>query len=200
MILPLQITFRNMKHSDAVDSHIREEAAKLDEFFDRITSCRVVVELPHQHHNRGNSFNIRIALDVPGREIVVNHQPNLHGKVVDFGEEKHLKGMELEGPHKDIYVAIHDAFRTVRRQLQDYARRYHHQTKIHAEIPEARVARIFPQQGFGFLETSDGREIYFHRNSVQQGAFETLNVGATVHYSEERGEQGPQASYVRVGA
>ncbi|NDD64484.1 MAG: HPF/RaiA family ribosome-associated protein [Acidobacteria bacterium] len=198
MNLPIQITFRNIKHSDAVDAYIREEAAKLDELFAQITSCRVVVEIPHQHHDRGNPFHIRIKLEVPGSNIVVNHQPSLHGHGVDTRVEQRAKELELGGRQKDIYVAMSDAFKVARRQLQDYVRLHRQEVKHHEETPEARVARIFPGEGYGFLQTQDGREIYFHRNSVLNEGFEQLNVGSLVQFAEERGDMGPQASTVRV--
>ncbi|MEY4167813.1 MAG: hypothetical protein RIR52_1637 [Acidobacteriota bacterium] len=198
MNLPIQVTFRNIKHSEAVDAYIREEAAKLDELFDQIISCRVVVEIPHQHHDRGNPFQIRINIEVPGSSIVVNHQPSLHGHEVDIKVEQRAKVLELEGRQKDIYVAMSDTFKVARRQLQDYVRRHRREVKLHEERPEARVARIFPGEGYGFLQTLDGREIYFHRNSVLNGGFEQLSVGTPVHFAEERGEMGPQASTVKA--
>lgn len=98
MILPVQTTFRNMDASAAVAARVQEEADKLDKYFDRITSCRVIVEA---HHRRGEPFHIRIELGVPGKELVVTHEPTL--KHEEQGEwHKHL---EVEGPHKDVYVA-----------------------------------------------------------------------------------------------
>ncbi|MEY3282389.1 MAG: HPF/RaiA family ribosome-associated protein [Acidobacteriota bacterium] len=198
MNIPLQITFRNMNHSEAVDAYIREEVAKLEEFFDQIIGCHVVVEIPHQHHDRGNPFHIRINLEVPGSDLVVNHQPNLHGHGVDVGEERHFKELELEGRQKDAYVAMSDAFKTARRQLQDYVRRHRDEIKVHQETPEARVLRLFNKEGYGFLQTLDGREIYFHRHSVLNDGFDQLDIGTMVLYAEEHGEMGPQASTVKL--
>ncbi|MFM8395033.1 MAG: HPF/RaiA family ribosome-associated protein [Acidobacteriota bacterium] len=200
MNIPLQITFRNMKHSEAVDAYIREEIAKLEEFFDQIIGSHVVVEIPHQHHERGNPFHIRINLEVPGNDIVVNHQPNLHGLGLDLGEERRIKELELEGRQKDVYVALSDAFKATRRQLQDYVRRHRDEIKVHQETPEARVIRLFAREGYGFLQTLDGREIYFHRNSVLNDGFDQLDIGTMVLYAEEHGEMGPQASTVKLAS
>lgn len=197
MNIPLQITFRNMKHSEALDEHIRAEVAKLEEFFDQIIRCHVVVEIPHQHHDRGNPFHIRINLEVPGQSIVVNQQPSLHGQWIDLGEERRLKEFDLEGRHRDAYVALSDAFKTARRKLQDHLRRSRAEVKIHLETPAARVLRLFAKEGYGFLQTLDGREIYFHRNSVMNEGFDQLDIGTMVVYAEEIGEMGPQASTVR---
>jgi ribosomal subunit interface protein len=108
MQLPLQITIRDVEHSDALEAHIREKAGKLDEFFSHIMSCRVVVEMPHKHHQQGKNFTVRIDIGVPGNEIVVNR---------DHAE--------------DVYVALRDAFDAAKRQLEDYARKIRGDVKTH---------------------------------------------------------------------
>ena len=197
MILPLQITFRNMESSEVVKGWIQEEANKLDEFHGKITGCRVVVELPNRRRKAGNLYHVRVDLTVPGGEIVVKRQPNLRalpGRV----EMKPAKSLEVQVPHKDLRQAINDAFDAMRRQLQDYARRRRRQVKTHETQPHARVARLFAEEGYGFLEAADGREIYFHKNSVLNNAFERLTIGSMVSFIEEKGEQGPQASTVKL--
>ena len=123
MILPVQITFRNMPRSEAVAAQVQEEAEKLDEFYRRITSCRVMIEAPHRHHKSGEQFHVRIELGVPRGEIVVRHEPSLHSAVQRGDEEKWEKHLEANPQHKDIDVVIRDAFKAARRRLQDYARR-----------------------------------------------------------------------------
>jgi ribosome-associated translation inhibitor RaiA len=133
MRLPVQISWRDMAPTTAVGAKIREEAAKLEEFYDRITSCRVTIEIPHRYQNGGYQFHIRIDLTVPGAEIVVNHEPTLHSSLRRTESEEHAKGQELSAPHKDVYVAIRDAFKVARRKAQEYSHRQngavkHHQT------------------------------------------------------------------------
>lgn len=111
MQIPLQITIRDIEHSEALEARIRSKAAKLDEFFSHIISCRVVVELPHKHHHQGKQFNVRIDIGVPGSEIVVNR---------DHAE--------------DVYVALRDAFDAAKRQLEDYARKVRGDVKTHARM------------------------------------------------------------------
>jgi ribosome-associated translation inhibitor RaiA len=120
---PVQITWRDMAPSTAVGTKIREEAAKLEELYDRITSCRVMVEIPRRYQNGKYQFHVRIDLTVPGAEIVVNHEPTLHSSLQRLGGEEHGKGRELSAPHKDVYVAIRDAFKIARRNLQEYSHR-----------------------------------------------------------------------------
>ena len=99
MQTPLQMTIRDVDHSEALETRIRDKAQKLEEFFKHIMSCRVVVEAPHKHHHQGKQFNVRIDIGVPGNEIVVNRDH-----------------------HEDVYVALRDAFDAAKRKLEDYAR------------------------------------------------------------------------------
>ena len=181
-----------------VEEWIQEEAAKLDEFFNRIMACRVVVELPSRHRKRGGIYHVRIDLTVPGKELVVNRQPSLHNTVQQDDEPKIAKHLEVQAPHKEPRQAIDDAFKEMARQLQDYARRQRGAVKIHEPAPRARVSKLFPEDGYGFLETPGGREIYFHQNSVLDEGFGRLKIGSVVKFAEEEGEKGPQASTVRL--
>lgn len=187
-----------MESSDAIDGAIREEVEKLETFFDHINSCRVVVEIPHHHHERGNPVHVRIDLTVPGREIVIRHEPSHHDLKKQV--EKNRKLHNIQAAHKDAYLAIHDAFKVARRELQDYVRRLRGEVKIHQAVPAARVQRLFADEGYGFIENSAGEEIYFHRNSLINGDFEKLSVGSEVTYVEEKGDKGLQASTVRLVA
>ena len=108
MQTPLQITIRDVDHSEALETRIRDKAQKLEEFFKHIMSCRVVVEAPHKHHHQGKQFNVRIDIGVPGNEIVVNRDH-----------------------HEDVYVALRDAFDAAKRQLEDYARKTRGDIKTH---------------------------------------------------------------------
>jgi len=175
MKLPLQITVRNVSLSEAAEADIRQKAAALDSYYDQIMRCHVIVEAPHQHHHKGLLYNLRVDLGVPGTELVIEREPN-----------------------EDIYVAIRDAFDAARRQLEDFARRQRGATKVHEVPPHGRVSKLFPEQDYGFLETSDGLEIYFHRNSVLDKGFDRLKIGTEVRFVEEEGEKGPQASTVSI--
>src|SRR6516225_9265718 len=193
MMVPVQTTFRNMDASVAVAARVQEEADKLDKYFRRITSCRVIVEAPHRYHRHGDAFHIRIELEVPGKELVVTHEPNL--KREEQGEwHKHLG---VGGPHQDVYVAIRDGFKAMRRQLRDYVRCLRHDVKAHHRAPHAKVSKLFPKEGYGFIETLEGREIYFHKNSLLNLAFEHLEICDEVIFSEEAGDKGPQAITIR---
>ena len=180
MQLPLQITFRHMDTSDAVAARIRERAEELERFFDRIGSCRVVVECRHPRRLQGNLFRVRVDLKVPGREIVVGRDPAAHHA------------------HEDVYVAIRDAFDTTRRLLEDYVREARGNVKLYAVPDHGLIARLLPEQNCGFILSVDGNELYFHRNSVANGGFDKLALGDEVRFVAQRAEsaEGPQASTV----
>lgn len=175
MKIPLQITARDFELTEAIEEVVKRRAEKLDQYYEDIVRCKVVLEMPHRHRSKGRLFNVRIDLKVPGGELVVKNEPN-----------------------EDLYVAVRDAFDAARRQIQDYAGERRGQVKTHEEVPRAFISSLFPLDGYGFLTTDEGREIYFHRNSVLGGKFEELKVGTSVRFVEERGEKGPQASTVEL--
>jgi cold shock CspA family protein/ribosome-associated translation inhibitor RaiA len=197
MTLPIQITFRNIEQSDRIEAMVRKEAAKLEKFYSAIMSCRVAIEAPEHRRRYGALYHVRIDLGVPGGELVIKNEPSLHRSIQAEEQAKTAKQREVNTPHKHVQVAIRDAFRLARRQLEEYARRQRREVKTH-ERERARVVELFPRKGYGFLETADGRQLYFHKNSVLGGTFGRIKVGAAVAFAEEQGEHGPQASTVRM--
>jgi cold shock CspA family protein/ribosome-associated translation inhibitor RaiA len=175
---PLRLSFRNMEPPIGVEDVVRARVADLERFFDRITACNVVVEARHRHHRQGKLYHVRIDLNVPGREIVVQREPAEHHA------------------HEDLPVTIRDAFNAAQRQLQDYVRDMRGDVKAHAEPAIGRIVRLF--EDYGFLTTDATDEVYFHRNAVLGREFEKLNAGDRVRYTihEGEGEHGAQASTV----
>jgi len=180
MNVPLQITFRHMKRSESVEARILERAAKLERLHDQIMTGRVVVDLPQQRQRKGKVFHVRVDITVPGRELVVNRDPLVNHA------------------HEDIYVAIEDAFDAMERKLKEHSREVQGETRRDTGENHGTIATFFPHEGYGFIETRDGREVYFHRNSVLNNGFEKLRQGMMVRFAEEEGEKGPQASTVEV--
>ena len=122
MTRPLQITFRNMAVAPVLEEEVRARAAWLETFYDEIVGCRVVIEFPHRHRSRGRPVHIRVELSVPGEDIVVNQETNRYSTFGDVLSQ--LAHTTLAGPaHKDVVIAIHDAFDVTRRRLEDFARR-----------------------------------------------------------------------------
>jgi cold shock CspA family protein/ribosome-associated translation inhibitor RaiA len=179
MAVPLEMVFRDIApYEAAVSEDIKARAEKLDRFYAQILKCRVVVEAPHKHRRGGKLYQVSIDITVPGRKIIVD------------------RGRRRRESHRDIFVAVGDAFDAAERQLEEHSQLARGDVKDHLE-PRGRVSRLFPEEGYGFIEGLGGREIYFHRNSVLDG-FEELQVGTEVRFAEEQGEEGPQASSVKL--
>jgi len=180
MQIPLEIRFVNMESSPAVERAIQERAKKLESFSEHIVSCRVTLEAPHKHHRKGKIYHVVVDVRVPGSEIVASRDPGQHHA------------------HEDAHVAVRDAFKAARRQFQDYVRVKRGKVKHH-EIPaHGKIIAIHPDTDHGRIETPDGREIYFHRNSLLDADFDDLQPGAEVRFAEEQGDQGPQATSVQL--
>lgn len=180
MELPLQISFRNMNSSEAVEASIRKWAAKLERAYDTIISCRVVVEAPPKHKRRGGYFHTRIDITLPGAELAVNREPDPHHS------------------YTDVYVSIRDAFKNAQRQVEEYVKRRQGQVKTHETPSCGRIKALFPEEDYGRIEMPDGADIYFHRNSIINADFDKLEIGVEVRFVEQEGVEGPQASSVRV--
>lgn len=128
---PVQITFRNMQSSDAVEACIHEEVAKLETFYDRIISCRVTVETRRPRQAHGHLHHVNIELHVPGGEIIAGHEPSLHSSMQKKGEEKGRKARDTAAAHRDVFLAVRDAFKAARRRLQDFAQKQDGRVKTH---------------------------------------------------------------------
>jgi cold shock CspA family protein/ribosome-associated translation inhibitor RaiA len=181
MQVPVEIDFQGMTETPAVRTSIEQHVTALEKRYSRITACNVVMKGPGKHHQTGGLYEINIRLSLPdGREVNV------------------ARTAPADERHADLSFAINDAFKRARRRLQDQARRLQGQVKQHESQPIGTIARLDPSGEFGFLTASDGHEVYFHRNSVLDDAFNRLTTGSRVSFHEEAGEKGPQASTVNL--
>jgi cold shock CspA family protein len=175
------IDFQGIAPLPTIQADVVRHVAQLEARFGRITACRVVIKGPGQHHRNGGLYEIHIHLTLPNsKDVSVAHTAQ--------NDERYA----------DINFALNDAFKRARRQLQDRVKRLRRDVKHHEAAPAGKVARIDASGEFGFIKTPDGREVYFHRNSVLNEAFSRLEAGTPVAYAEEEGEKGPQASTVRL--
>ncbi len=131
MIKPVQVTFRNMQSSDALEDEIRSRVAWLERFSSDLVGCRVVLEVPHRHQRRGRPVSVRVELSLPGGDAIVSNGPTLHGHLKDMQAEEHRKDGDVDAAHKDALVAIHEAFDAARRRLEDRTRRQRGDVKTH---------------------------------------------------------------------
>jgi cold shock CspA family protein/ribosome-associated translation inhibitor RaiA len=176
-----KISFHGMDSSPAVEAKALKRIEELEQFHDRIISCHVKIEAPHRHGRHGKIYHVSIDLKVPGGEVAVT---NAH---------------ELNHAHEDIYVALRDSFDAADRRLEDIARRMDpNRVKPHPPIGHGSVARLMTADGYGFIETPDGREFYFDRDSLTAGEWDTLTPGTVVRFTEREGENGPFATAVRL--
>jgi cold shock CspA family protein/ribosome-associated translation inhibitor RaiA len=182
MQVPLSVAYEGgLESTPSLQARIEHEAAKLERLSDRITACHVAVIGRSGNRRHGDLFQVRIRISAPGRaDIVVDRNP------------------DADHAHEDVLVAIRDAFSAARRQLQDHERRFEGRPKHHEAPPHGRIARLFPEQGYGFIEDAEGQEIYFHRNALVDGDFDLLRPGVEVRFAESQGEKGPQASTVHL--
>lgn len=176
MMLPVQITTRDVELSPAEEAAVRQAAAKLESFSGRIVSCRVSIDMPRRRGRTGRLYSVRIDLKLPQRELVIRRQQR-----------------------EQLLTAVQDAFDAAARRIQDRVRRVR-PTPPSQRASRATVARLLPWEGYGFLVTEDEREIYFDRKSVRGDGFDRLEEGMQVRFVEESGEQGPQASSVVPGS
>ncbi|MBU2533805.1 MAG: HPF/RaiA family ribosome-associated protein [Alphaproteobacteria bacterium] len=181
MQTPLQIQFVSMEHSESVEAVVRERASKLEKIFDGITSCHVFIDAAHRQHRKGNQYEVRLEVRIPGKELAVNKKP---GDV---------------NAHDDVYIAIRDAFTAMERQLKKWKRQVGGEPRGREAPLQGRIVEIYPDEGYGQIATTDHRLVYFHENSVVDGRFADLEKDAPVELvvQTDESEKGPQASTVR---
>ena len=188
MQAPIEIAFHNIEQADWAEDAIRDHVARLEQMFDRLTTCRVRVDQRANNSNNTIPPVVRIELSVPGhRDIVVAHEPDRLQR-------------KFQAP--DLHNAINEAFRIAERRLGQFKDQLKDRTAAgrHEAANEmlGQIVEITPAEDFGFLLTASGGLLYFHRNSVLTGDFDRLEVGDQIHYVEEMGDTGPIATKVRV--
>lgn len=174
----LRLSFHGMQPSETITAKVREHVEKFQQRYDEITSWQVHIDGPM---GSAGLFKIKIEARVPGAELAVGRQP---------GDKN---------THSDALIALRDSFAAIERQLKKRRRQRSGEVKSREGKPQGQVARLFAEEGYGFIRTSAGPEVYFHRNAVVDSSFEDLRVGDTVELtvSDEESAKGPQATSVR---
>ncbi len=182
MRVPPEITYRGIEKTDAIERLIHEKAAKLDEVHDGVVSCRIALEKRQESQRSGSPYRVRIVTRVPpGHELVVRRE-NSEGDM-----------------HDRLQTTVADAFNALRKQLIKLKEKQQGDVKSHPEQETVGyVVRLFREEGYGFLRTPEGEELYFHRNSVLNDDFDRVEIGSGVRYFPRAGEKGPQASTVQI--
>lgn len=177
-MLPAQVTIRDLSDSPSLKNHLLEKIDKLNELFPRIMGCRVKVDMVQKHKHQGKLFRVKIDITVPNEELTVTKNTD-----------------------ENVFVALREAFDDCRRQLDNYNRQHQHNGKghLHHKFPgHGYIYRLYYDDGYGFIEAPDGHTVYFNECTLRNAHFGELEVGMPVHYVEEMGEKGPQASRVKL--
>ena len=176
MQVPLEIAARNLTVSEELETKIREYADRLELRHPQLTSCRVALDRPQAGRRTGSPVRVRLDLRAGGLSLTIRRRT---------------------GPTP--LAAAQAAFDAAMRRLDEAAGRQRESRRQPRVQPtRGRITEIQPLAGYGFLESHDGRRIYFDARSVLNDAFDRLTVGTEVRFAEEEGHDGPQASTVAI--
>lgn len=184
MQIPPEITYRDVEKTNTLDTLVNEKIAKLERLCDYINGCHIAIEKIHDRPRSGSPYRVRIDITVPpNHELVADSTPSEQNQYVE------------------VDTVIRDAFSKIERQLKELTQKQRESEKtkgVSMQDTDALVVRLFEQDGYGFIKSFDGQEIYFHRNSVLHDGFDRLEIGTGVRFAVEEGEQGPQATSVQI--
>jgi ribosomal subunit interface protein len=170
---PIQITLKDIPNSEAVEAKIRQKANKLAQFYNHhLDFCKIVINLAQNSKHQGKLFNAHLEVGIPGKVLVVNRKMD-----------------------EDLYIVLRDAFHAMLRQLGQHKMRQRGFVKNHSEMLYGKIARLY--SGYGFIESSDGREFYFDRIHMLTD-FDALQEGDVVEFIEGAVGESLQATHVNL--
>jgi cold shock CspA family protein len=181
MPILLQVTFRGSDPSDAMESVIRHRVSRLERFSDRITRCDVTVDVPHQHRHRSNHYSLYVDIATASGNIAVKRDP------------------PRDGWAEDLPSVVSDTFDSATRQLEEHAQRQPgNMNGDEPHTPPGRVTQLFPGDGYGFLTTAEGVQVYFNESSLVDAKLASLSVGTEVCFTlaPEDGDEVSRAASV----
>jgi cold shock CspA family protein/ribosome-associated translation inhibitor RaiA len=152
---------------------IEAELTRLQQHYhDPILHARV--EIIGTSHHRLGAFEVHLVVNVPGDTITLMRQGDM------------------------VMPLVVEAFDALDRRLREHSELVQQKVKAHEEVAEhGRVVRLFPEDDYGFIETADGLEVYFHAHALKKGKFSSLAPGTAVKFAQESGDRGPQAIWVQ---
>jgi cold shock CspA family protein/ribosome-associated translation inhibitor RaiA len=175
---PVEIVYENMEATPEAEKQVLRGLDRLERVAPALMGVRVTLARRNLRHRTGDLYEARLELTLPGPDVAVSRTPPRHSE------------------SEDLAVAIGEAFDKARRELIEWHDRVRGKVKAHEPTAHGRVTDLFPDHGF--IRGADGRIVYFHRNSVAGEGWAALEPGCEVRFSEEQGEQGPQASSVTI--
>jgi len=169
----VHIIGRNLEILPEWREKIEAELARLQKHYhDPILHARV--EIIGTAHHRLGAFEVHLAVNVPGDTITLIRQGEM------------------------VMPLLVEAFDALDRRLEQHSQMAQQEVKTHPEVAKhGIVMRLFPEEDYGFIESEDGLEVYFHAHAVKKGKFSRLTPGTAVRFAEETGDQGPQAIWVQ---
>src|SRR3954462_11054938 len=175
-----EVIFKGIDRSAWVENYVAERLGHLEKFLQDITRCHVTLAREQSSQKKGNRYSVMVEVRMPRQhDLAVRKQKQIHD-------------MQTQLP-----AVINEAFGAMEKQLKKTKALRRHEEKRHDREPRGLVAKLFAEEGYGFIRTLDGtQELYFHRNSVLHDDFERLSVGTEFSFAPEEGEMGPQASSV----
>lgn len=182
MDVPPEIAFRNVEPTEELKQGILDGIDKLEEVYDRLVACRVMVEDTTPARHSGNEYKVRLEMSIPNKTVMV--------------EKDHTESED----HVDVHQMLREAFNVGRKRLKKMkdVRRDH--GRNHDLPPHGRIARLLTDETgvrYGFLLDREGTQIYFHENALADDLdYDDLEVGDEVRFAAAAGDEGPQASTV----
>jgi cold shock CspA family protein/ribosome-associated translation inhibitor RaiA len=170
----VRIDGRNLEILPEWREKIEEELARLQKHYHNpILHARV--EIIGTAHHRLGAFEVHLVVSIPGDTITLMRQGDM------------------------VMPLVVEAFDVLDRRLAEHAQVVQQQIKTHEEVAQhGRVVRLFPDDDYGFIESDEGLEVYFHAHAVKKGKFSHLMPGTPVKFTQEAGDQGPQAIWVQA--
>jgi cold shock CspA family protein/ribosome-associated translation inhibitor RaiA len=175
--MELKIETRNVELRKGWQTKIEEEKEKLIcHYANFILHLRVTIEAT-SHHKEGG-FEIKLIASVPNDTVVVTKK----------GES--------------VRSSLVEAFDVLSLNLKEILRKKRKGQKGIEQTGNSDhygiIRKISPLESYGFITSSDERDIYFHENALKNANIDDLVEGDSVFYGETVGDKGPQASWVRV--
>lgn len=170
----MEIHWRNPNElTEAEREHAEERIQKLAQGSKDLIDLWIDVEPSSNHHRKGNE-QVTLRCQARGRELVAHG----HGEEIGLALKRALQTFE-----RDV------------RRMRDKRKDRRMEPPPSAPPVLGVVDRVFPVDGYGFVWTDAGEQVYFHRNAVGDGlAFDGLEEGQRVALNVEPGEKGPQAT------
>jgi ribosomal subunit interface protein len=175
MQIPLQIVFRDLDRSLAVEDKIREKFNKLDKYYHLMTFSRVAVGFEERRKHQGKLYKVSIYVALPGKDVAVTHHP-----------------------HENLYTALQEAMDDLQRQLEQYHSRLYGDTKNHGDRLHGEIVRLIESEAYGFIADEENNEYYFNLSHLVDSKFNDLRIGEHVRFLPAMGNEGLQARRVSI--